>query len=246
MRRQMWSLSAGGLFGWGTGHNRVGCWLITQMSFYYKQRQLTCNLMMMRTDSGRKCVDVKACVKMHDDIIQADLPAHVLSGCDTVSELWGIGKGTETNVLKSGKKHLTTLGITTQNDDCIYSNQLAFIAQCYDHQNESNVRVLHCLVWITKMVNLRLTSFRLARLVWIESSSHKWRISKLPYGEVHYNQIDLQSVLYSMFDGEFHRQHSRAVLSIWWQQKPSGSQMDFSRPGRYGAKRTRRWQMIAY
>lgn len=125
---------------------------------FYKQRQLTCNLVMMGTSLGRKCADIKATVEKHEDIIEDILPAHVLSGCDSVSALWGIGKGTVFNVLKSGKKHLNTLGITTENDDSVILQSVAFIASCYGHQNESNMTALRYLVWIGKMANHRLNS----------------------------------------------------------------------------------------
>ena len=125
---------------------------------FYKKRQFTCNLLMMGTSLGRKCADIKATVEKHEDIIEDILPAHVLSGCDSVPALWGIGKGTVFSVLKTGKKHLNTLSITTENDASVILQSVAFIASCYGHQNESNMTALRYLVWIGKMANHRLNS----------------------------------------------------------------------------------------
>ena len=113
---------------------------------------------MMGTSSGRKCADIKATVEKHEDIIEDILPAHVLSGCDSVSALWGIGKGTVFSVLKSGKKHLNTLGITTKNDESVILQSVAFIASCYGHQNETDMTALRYQVWLGKMANHRLNS----------------------------------------------------------------------------------------
>ena len=146
-----------------TGHNSIRVLaddtdVFVLLLHFYKQRQLTCNLVMMGTSSGRKCADIKATVEKHEDIIEDILPAHVLYGCDTVSALWGIGKGTVIQVLKSGKKHLNTLGITTENKNSVILQSVAFVASCYGHQNESNMTALRYLVWIGKMANHRLTS----------------------------------------------------------------------------------------
>lgn len=74
--------------------------------------QVTRNLVMSGTSSKRKCANVKATAEKHIDIFNNVLPAHVLSGCDTVSSLWGTGKGTVLKVLKSGKKSLIKLDNT--------------------------------------------------------------------------------------------------------------------------------------
>ena len=47
-------------------------------------------------------IDIRATVQIHDQLISSVLTAHVLTGCDTVSYLWGTGKGTVVNKLKGG------------------------------------------------------------------------------------------------------------------------------------------------
>ena len=61
---------------------------------FYALKNLTCNLLMVGTSHSRVLVDIKAKGNEHTDYVCQILAAHTLSGCDTVSYLWGIGKGT--------------------------------------------------------------------------------------------------------------------------------------------------------
>ncbi len=92
------------------------------------------------------------------------------SGSDTLLVLWGIGKGTVIKVLKSGKKHLKTLGITTENGDSTILQSVAFV--------KSNMTVMRYFVWISKMANHRLIS------------APEWRVSTQPH-PTHTPQVKL-------------------------------------------------------
>ena len=71
------------------------------------------------------------------------LPAHVLSGCDSVSSLWGIGKGTALKVLKkAGEECLNKLGNMEEHDDDIKNQCTSFIASCYGYPQETNMSSL--------------------------------------------------------------------------------------------------------
>ena len=72
---------------------------------------------MIGGSARRACVDIKATVEKHMDIIDNVSPAHVLSGCDTVSCLYGIGKGTVLKVLRSEQWSLDKLGVTQEQID---------------------------------------------------------------------------------------------------------------------------------
>lgn len=125
---------------------------------FFREKELTCNIVMVGTSSGRRCADIKATVEKHGDTINDILPAHVLSGCDTVSSLWNIGKGTVLKVLKSEKKPLNKLGFTNESDDSVLLQCIAFMASCYGHPKETNMTYLRYLTWVTKMGNHKLTS----------------------------------------------------------------------------------------
>ena len=59
---------------------------------YYLSEQLTCSQVMAGTSHGRTTVDIKGRVDQYKHVIPNLLPAHVLTGYDTVAYLWGMGK----------------------------------------------------------------------------------------------------------------------------------------------------------
>ena len=125
---------------------------------YYSMKKLTCDMLMIGTSAGRKCIDIKATVEKHNDIIDNVLAAHVLSGCDTVSTLYGIGKGTVLKVLKSGKHTLNKLGNTEKPFEEVLQQSTSFIASCYGYHNENNMSSLRYKVWTNKTANRKLNS----------------------------------------------------------------------------------------
>lgn len=127
------------------------------LSHFYAERQLSCNLVMVGTSATKSSVDIKATVEMHADIIGDLLPAHALSGCDTVSYLFGIGKTTVIKVLKS-KRTLTKLGVTEELMSNIAYEATKFIAACYGFPNEEDMTSLRYVVWSNKMSNNKLNS----------------------------------------------------------------------------------------
>ena len=68
------------------------------------QCHLTCTLTMESTSSNRMLVDIAATSKKHGPIISQLLTAHAISGCDTVGQLYGIGKGTVIKALLGGQQ----------------------------------------------------------------------------------------------------------------------------------------------
>jgi len=59
---------------------------------------------MESPSQGRVAIDIKGTVKKHAKIVKELLPAHAISGCDTVGAYHGIGKGTVVKMLKAGHK----------------------------------------------------------------------------------------------------------------------------------------------
>ena len=53
----------------------------------------TCSLTMEATSSDQTLIDIPATVKKHTDIVTNLLAMHCLSSCDTVGQMYGIGKG---------------------------------------------------------------------------------------------------------------------------------------------------------
>ena len=69
--------------------------------YFYNLRQMTFPLIMESLIKDRKRIEIKATATKHKDIIPHILVAHALSGCDTVAQCWGIGKGKVVKVLKA-------------------------------------------------------------------------------------------------------------------------------------------------
>ena len=68
----------------------------------YIEKKLSCSLMMAGTNMSRSAANITATAEKHAPILADLLAAHIISGCDTMSYLWGIGKATVRKVLKSG------------------------------------------------------------------------------------------------------------------------------------------------
>ena len=125
---------------------------------YYKFEQLTCNLVMIGSSAGRACVDIKATLEKLMDIIDNVLPAHVLSGCDTVACLCGSCNGTVLKVLRSEQWSLDKLGVTQEQIDDVMPQCVSFIAACYGHQAESSMTAVRYKIWTHKMGNHKLNT----------------------------------------------------------------------------------------
>ena len=76
---------------------------------FYAELDLTCGLRMVATGSDRTVIDIAATVKEHSDVVTNLLAMHGLSGCDTIAQLFGIGKGKALKTLTAGLS-LTKLG----------------------------------------------------------------------------------------------------------------------------------------
>ena len=131
--------------------------IFTLLLHYFKAQNLTCNLLMIATSPSRTSVDIKATAEKHPDIIDNILAAHVLSGCDTVSSLWGVGKAKIIKVLKTGKK-LETLGQIEAPLDDVIAECTSFIACCYGEPKETDMTSLQYKVWLNKMSNQKLNA----------------------------------------------------------------------------------------
>lgn len=98
---------------------------------FYAQEHLTCQLVMISTSTDRVVVvDIKVTTEEHSAITNHQLPAHTLSGCNTVSQLYEAGKGTTLKMINS-RHQLNNLGNTTVKVDQATEEATAFIATCH-------------------------------------------------------------------------------------------------------------------
>ena len=123
---------------------------------YYAQEHLTCDLIMCGT-SSRRVIDIKATTDKHSTIVDQLLPAHALSGCDTVSQMYGIGKGTVLKVIRS-RNPLNKLGKISARMDEVIEESVRFVAACYGSRERTNMSAARYDIWTSKMANKKLTT----------------------------------------------------------------------------------------
>ena len=114
--------------------------------YYYVHCHLTCTLTMESTSSNRMSVDIAATSKKHGPIISQLLAAHAISGCDTVGQLYGIGKGTVIKALLGGRQ-IKKLGEVNTTLDDITAECTQFIAACYGCKNGVNMSLVRADDW---------------------------------------------------------------------------------------------------
>ena len=124
---------------------------------FYQLKELTCNLVMAGTSRSRSSVDIKATMQKHAHIIPHVMAAHVVSGCDTVAYLWGIGKGTILKQLTDGRQ-LKSLGDLDADIPDVISEATAFYAACYGSHATEDMSAIRFDVWSSKMANKKLTA----------------------------------------------------------------------------------------
>lgn len=125
---------------------------------YYHKTGMTNVVLMESPIKGKVVIDIAKTAEKHRDIVEEILPAHALSGCDTVAGCFGIGKGTAVRALRSGCS-LSLLGFPTSPLDAVISQATAFMSVCYGQtiyfESMSETRLQ---VWATKLGRGSLSS----------------------------------------------------------------------------------------
>ena len=124
---------------------------------FFKSESLTCDLVMVGTSHGRTSVDIKATAQKCAHFVSEILAAHVISGCDTVSYLWGIGKGTVVKYLMEGYQ-LKNLGHLDADLSNVISEATSFLAACYGSKERASMTAVRFDVWSQKIANKKLTA----------------------------------------------------------------------------------------
>ncbi len=123
---------------------------------FYCREKLNCCVTMESPISGRCVIDIKATANKHINITDYLPGAHALSGCDTTSYLYGIGKATALKALRSGKL-LELLGTEGSDKESIVSEAASFMSVCYGSKTE-DLSTMRFTVWSAKMANTKLSS----------------------------------------------------------------------------------------
>jgi len=127
--------------------------------YFYLEEKMTVNISTESPCAGRTVpvVDIRRTALKHKDIIKYIPAAHALSGCDTVSYLFGIGKTRALKALMDGHC-LTLLGQPGADEVNLMSEATSFIAAYYCSKVEGNMTTHRYQMWKSKMANTKMTS----------------------------------------------------------------------------------------
>ena len=117
---------------------------------YYQFQNMKNHVIMESPIKERTVVDIGKTVEKHACIVTEILPAHALTGCDTVACYYGIGKGTALKVLRAGQHSLSLLGITDAPLESVIAQATGFITACYGQNACKSMSETRWKAWASK------------------------------------------------------------------------------------------------
>ena len=127
------------------------------LMYAYEKHELSCSLTMKDPVSGRTVCDIKASAKKHQGMTDQYVRAHVLSGCDTVSQFFGIGKGKVLKVIRDGLR-LNKLGVLDSDMNDVYKEAEQFMLACYGATKSENMSAARYDIWLSKLSKKNLSA----------------------------------------------------------------------------------------
>ena len=98
---------------------------------YYNQKELNIPMFMDSSVHRRQTTDITVTAKEHANLLPNLLAAHGLSGCDTVTPCYGIGKMKILKTLKQGNHSLSCLGDSNANWPDVVKQATSLMLACY-------------------------------------------------------------------------------------------------------------------
>ena len=130
--------------------------------YHYQRAGLNIPLYMESPNKGRTITDIRRTVQKHSAIIENLLPAHALSGCDTVACYYGIGKATVVKELERNHD-LSGIGDLDMEFENVLTQATTFLSACYGVKSDSMSETrLH--VWCAKNGKGKFSSPKLCSL----------------------------------------------------------------------------------
>ena len=103
---------------------------------------------MEATSKQRTFIDIHATANLRKYIAGQQPAAHALTGCDTVAQLWGIGKTRVVKVLAG--RQLSELGESSAALADVIQESTAFIASCYGYEEAATMSDVRFKMWKVK------------------------------------------------------------------------------------------------
>ena len=119
--------------------------------YHYQAESLSTPMKLKSTQAGRAFIDVTATVRKLRDLIAGLLPAHALSGCDTVPMCRGIGKSKMLKALKAKKYSLNLLGAVNADMEDVINQATVFMCKCYSMSNTASMTKARIKVWTARI-----------------------------------------------------------------------------------------------
>ncbi|KAG1683171.1 Glutamate receptor U1 [Nymphon striatum] len=116
---------------------------------YHHMANLKNVVLMESPIKGRAVLDIGKTVQKHCQIVEGILPAHTLSGCDTVASYFKIGKATVLKTLRSGHS-LNLLGAPGHSMESVIQQATSFISACYGQTDCSTMPETRLKVWLSQ------------------------------------------------------------------------------------------------
>ena len=131
---------------------------------FYETLNITSELLMVPTSAKTRNVsNIGVTVRKHQEIVPHVLPLHALTGCDTVSSIYGVGKVKAVKTLQKG--HVPPpLGNDQIDIETIVSGATEFIAACYGSKCSGTMSQIRFNIWQSKTGRSKATSFKLPSL----------------------------------------------------------------------------------
>ena len=118
--------------------------------YHYQAESLTVPMKLQSTQSERALIDIAATVQNLQNIVPELLPAHALSGCDTVAMCHGIGKGKVLKAVQMNKWSLGFLGDLNATMEDITKQATAFMCRCYNSPCAATMTEARIKAWLIK------------------------------------------------------------------------------------------------
>jgi len=116
---------------------------------YHHMANLKNVVLMESPIKGRAVLDIGKTVQKHCQIVEGILPAHTLSGCDTVASYFKIGKATVLKKLQSGHS-LNLLGAPGHSMESVIQQATSFLSACYGQTDCSTMSETRLKVWLSQ------------------------------------------------------------------------------------------------
>ena len=116
--------------------------------YYYQAESLSIPMKMKSTQTGRAFIDIAATGRKLGDLVPELLPAHALTGCDTVPMCHGIGKSKMLRTVKAKKYSLSLLGNACMED--VINQAMAFMCNCYGVSDTVSMTEARIKVWTAR------------------------------------------------------------------------------------------------